>query len=175
MAALTRFLLLLGPLLEIASLILVGSEIGVGWTLLAVVVDVVLGVAVIRIFGRASLAEVRDAVARQEPPVGGLLRGAAALAAGVLFIMPGFASDVLAIMLLLPGLQQRLGSALWRGLGPTVTAGGVPPYGPKGGVPPYGPMGGVPPRGPAGGGRVIEGVFEEVRPGEEVGPNKEKP
>src|ERR1700722_3861633 len=115
MVAVLRVLLLLWPIAEIAVLIVVADWIGVGWTLLALIAAGVAGVLVIRVLGAASLAELRRALERREPPAGPLLHGACVLLAGMLLILPGFIGDAVALLLLVPPLRAALLGALWRG------------------------------------------------------------
>src|SRR5271155_1890558 len=115
MVAVLRLLLLLWPIAEIAVLIVVANWIGIGWTLLALLAAGLAGILVIRVLGAASLAELRGALERREPPAGPLLRGACVLVAGMLLILPGFIGDAVALLLLIPPLRAVLLGALWRG------------------------------------------------------------
>ncbi|MBI3516611.1 MAG: FxsA family protein [Proteobacteria bacterium] len=114
MVAVFRILPIALPLAEILVMIAVADQIGIGWTLLALAASAVLGVIVIRVLGAASLAALRDALARREPPAGALFRGACVLIAGMLLIVPGFLSDILALLLLIPPVRMTLIGALWR-------------------------------------------------------------
>ncbi len=117
MVALLRVLPIALPLAEIFVLIAVTDQIGIGWTLLALLGSALAGVLVIRVLGAASLAELRAALARREPPAGPLFRGACVLIAGMLLILPGFISDVLALLLLIPPTRALLVGTIWRGAG----------------------------------------------------------
>jgi UPF0716 protein FxsA len=114
MVAVLRALPIVLPLAEILILVAVADQIGIGWTLLALAVSALIGVIVIRVLGAASLAELRAALARREPPAGPLVRGACVLLAGMLLILPGFLSDVLALLLLIPPARAALMGTLWR-------------------------------------------------------------
>jgi UPF0716 protein FxsA len=146
MVALLRLLLLLWPAAEIVVMILVAEWIGIGWTVLALLGAALAGMLVIRVLGAASLAELRGALARREAPTGPLLRGACAMVAGMLLILPGFIGDVIAVLLLLPPLRAILLGALWRGMRRSWASK---------------PGAGKP--GHAGGGTVIEGEYHEMR------------
>jgi UPF0716 protein FxsA len=115
MVASLRLLLLLWPVAEIAVLIAVADWIGIGWTLVALLGTALAGILVIRVVGAASLAELRRALERREPPAGPLMRGACGLLAGMLLILPGFIGDAVALLLLIPPLRAALLGALWRG------------------------------------------------------------
>jgi UPF0716 protein FxsA len=103
------------PLAEIALMIAVGRAIGVLPTLALLVFAVLAGVALIRLQGFATLLKVRDALERGQPPADALFQGACVVAAGLLLIMPGFLSDLMALALLsfLPFRRLLLGW-LWR-------------------------------------------------------------
>jgi UPF0716 protein FxsA len=109
MVRLARILLILWPVAEIVVLIAVADWIGVGSTLLALLGAAIAGIVVLRVLGGASLAELRRALERREPPAGALLRGACVLVAGVLLILPGFIGDLVALLLLIP--PPRSGAA----------------------------------------------------------------
>jgi UPF0716 protein FxsA len=117
MVGFLRLMLLVWPLAEIAVLILVAEWIGIGWTVLALGAAGLAGLLVIRVLGAASLAELRGALERREPPAGPLLGGACVLLAGLLLILPGFIGDAIALLLLIPPLRAALLGALWRGAG----------------------------------------------------------
>jgi len=102
------------PMIEIALFILVGGWIGLWPTLALVVLAAIVGGMVLR---RPGLMRVP----LRPVPGGNLLSGvmpvaeeAARLLAGVLLIVPGFLSDAVAIVLLIPPLRRALISALGR-------------------------------------------------------------
>ena len=101
-------LLLLVPVAEIAVFIQVGSRIGVGMTVLLVVVSAVVGVWLVRRQGLATATRVQAMVARGESPALGMLEGLALLAAGVLLLIPGFLTDIAAFALLIPPLRRGI-------------------------------------------------------------------
>src|SRR5258708_22736973 len=114
MVAIFRSLLILWPLAEILLLVLGADQIGVGWTLLALAGAAVAGMLIIRVLGAASLTELRRALERREPPAGALFRGACVLLAGLLLILPGFLSDIMALLLLMPPLRAVMLGLFWR-------------------------------------------------------------
>jgi UPF0716 protein FxsA len=114
MVAVLRTLPIILPLAEILVLIAVADQIGIGWTVIALTLSALAGVLVVRVLGAASLAELRAALARREPPAGPLFRGACVLLAGMLLILPGFLSDIVALLLLFPPTRAVLAGTLWR-------------------------------------------------------------
>jgi len=99
-------LMLLVPIAEIATFVWVGSRIGVGMTLLLVVIGIVIGLWLVRLQGFATAGRVQAMIARGESPAQGMLEGLALLAAGVLFLVPGFLTDLAALPLLIPPLRR---------------------------------------------------------------------
>lgn len=108
-----RLLTLLPALIEMIGIIAVDQWIGTGWTFLALLAGAVLGFGVIRFLGAASWKNLQDAMLRRESPGPALLRGAAVLVAGFLLLLPGFISDFLGLILLLPGASEPAGRWLW--------------------------------------------------------------
>ncbi len=112
------FLLFLSiPVIEIYLLIQVGEVIGALPTIFIVVFTAVLGVALLRWQGLVTLTRVQAALARGELPALALLEGALLLVAGALLLTPGFFTDAIGFILLIPPLRQSLAqSLLLRGL-----------------------------------------------------------
>jgi UPF0716 protein FxsA len=103
------FLLLVAwPVTELYVAVLVGQQVGAGWTLLLLLGLSALGVLVLRSNGRAwrtVLADATPTPGTAIPPPG---TGAAAadagfrLLAGLLLLVPGFVSGVVGLILLFP-------------------------------------------------------------------------
>ncbi len=107
------FLLLFGlPLLELYILVKVGTIIGAWPTILAVIVTAVAGSFVMRWQGATTLWRVRETMNRSEMPAQEMLEGAMLIVGGVLLIAPGFITDVLGIICLIPPLRKVLASRL---------------------------------------------------------------
>ena len=122
--SLTFFIAL--PLVEIYVLIQVGQVIGALWTVALLVLVAMLGSALLRLQGLATLATVQAALARGELPATAILEGLVLLVAGVLMVTPGFVTDVLGFACLLPPVRRALARQLGRALSLRVMAGGVP-------------------------------------------------
>jgi UPF0716 protein FxsA len=90
------------PLLELWVLIQVGRAIGVGWTLLLLVADSVLGTWLIKREGTKAYAALRDALGSGRLPHRELADGVLIVLAGALMLSPGFVTDVFGVLLLLP-------------------------------------------------------------------------
>ncbi len=103
------------PFIEIALFGVMAWQFGVAVTLLFVVMSAVLGAVLIRLLGNAMLAQVRLALVRRESPEEAVFDAACVLMAGVLFIIPGILTDLLALLiLLLRPLRHAIGIQMWR-------------------------------------------------------------
>ena len=89
------------PALEMVGIYQISLWIGWGWTLLWLISAIWAGVALIRAQHSDLPARLKQAVARGEAPFGEIWAGGRRLLAGVLLILPGAGSDLLALLLLL--------------------------------------------------------------------------
>jgi UPF0716 protein FxsA len=143
---------------EIAVFILVGDAIGVWRTVALVFLSILAGLLVLRVQGVMTLVRVRDALRRGEAPEVELFDGACLLVAGILLMIPGFLTDIVALLLLLPLVRNLLRRFIWSRISGQshthvwVAGRARSPGGGPGDRPPNRP------------GPVIEGDFEEVPP-----------
>lgn len=96
------------PLVEIIVLLQVGSAIGVLPTVAMVVLTAVLGAGLIRAQGIATLGRVRLELERGELPAVGIIEAAMLLVAGALLLTPGFVTDAIGFLILVPPLRRRV-------------------------------------------------------------------
>jgi UPF0716 protein FxsA len=96
------------PLLEITVLLQVGSAIGVLPTIAMVVLTAVIGAGLIRAQGIATLGRVRLELERGELPAVGIIEAAMLLVAGALLLTPGFVTDAIGFLILVPPLRRRV-------------------------------------------------------------------
>jgi UPF0716 protein FxsA len=99
---LIALLLIVWPLLELFVAFEVSQLIGVTYTVLLILLSVPVGMWAVRSQGRAVWRRLADGIAVGRPPARAVLDGALVLIGGVLFILPGFISDALGALLLLP-------------------------------------------------------------------------
>jgi len=96
------------PLIELYFLIQVGSEIGALPTIGLSIFTALLGGALVRVQGFSVLMRVRDAMARNQVPALEMLDGALVLIAGLVLLLPGFITDILGFLLLIPALRRLI-------------------------------------------------------------------
>lgn len=99
-------LFLLLPLAEIATFIMVGREIGVGWTLLLILASGVAGAVLLRTQGLGVLRKLQSAAQTGENPGRQIVHGAMIVIAAFLLILPGFLSDVVGFLLFIPAVRD---------------------------------------------------------------------
>lgn len=160
------FLILLAfimvPIAEIAVFIKAGDLIGLWPTIAAVVLTAIIGTAMLRQQGLATLVRLRATMDRGELPVRELFDGACLLLAGALLLTPGFLTDAVGFLLLVPPLRALAGAALWHRMQQSgnfsVHVGGM-----QGGAD-GGPQGGQRPSHSAGpgGGPVVDADYEVI-------------
>lgn len=97
---------LIVPLTEVWLLVTVGGLIGAGWTIFLVVLTAVIGASLVRSQGINTLARSQNSLARGELPAVELLEGGVLLIAGALLLTPGFFTDGIGFLLLVPPLRR---------------------------------------------------------------------
>ena len=108
------FLLLFGalPFIEILLLIRVAGMVGFVATLGLLLLAAATGITIIRTQGMSALIRSQQALARGELPTHEVVNSGIAVLGGVLLVIPGFLSDVLALPCLIPPIRSRLGEYL---------------------------------------------------------------
>jgi UPF0716 protein FxsA len=95
-------LIIVVPLLEIYLLIKIGGMIGVLPTILLIVLTAVIGAALLRQQGLATLNRFQASLGRGELPAIEMLEGIALLVGGAFLLTPGFFTDAVGFLCLLP-------------------------------------------------------------------------
>jgi UPF0716 protein FxsA len=107
-------LLILWPVAELVVAIKVAEAIGVLLTVVLLIAGIPIGVWLTRAEGRAAWRRLSVAVAAGRPPGRAVIDGALVLVGGILFIVPGFISDAIGLLLLLSPSRSVAGSAIAR-------------------------------------------------------------
>ncbi len=101
-------LFIIVPLIELYLIIVVGGAIGALWTVLLVILTAVIGVSLLRIQGMSTLTRAQKNMAQGQIPAMEMMEGIALAVAGVLLITPGFITDAIGFLFLLPGSRQAI-------------------------------------------------------------------
>jgi UPF0716 protein FxsA len=102
------------PIAELALIIQVGQEIGVWWTIAVLVADAILGSVLARSQGRAAWRRFNEAMQAGRVPAREVLDGALVLFGGALLLTPGFLTDLLGLVLLVPPTRALVRAVLVR-------------------------------------------------------------
>lgn len=107
-------LFVLLPLAELFVAVQVGQRIGAAWTILLLVLGSLAGGWLVRHEGSRAWAALRAAVESGRTPARELADGALLLAGGVLMLVPGFITDLVGILLILPFTRPAFRGLLTR-------------------------------------------------------------
>jgi UPF0716 protein FxsA len=120
------------PLIEIAFFVVIGNAIGLWPTLLGVLATAILGSVILRYQGIAILNDIRGTMAQGQLPARAIGDGMMIAVAGVLLLTPGYFTDILGIVLLIPPVRSAIYASLksrisvWSAV-PTATRGPARP------------------------------------------------
>lgn len=116
MGQLLLIAILLTPIAEIASFIWIGGQIGIFSTLAAIIATAVIGVAIIRWQGMGLIIDSRAMMARGEVPARPFAEAMMLAVAGFFLLIPGFLTDTIGFVLLIPPVRAALYGALSRNM-----------------------------------------------------------
>lgn len=111
------------PIIELAVIGAVSGRIGLGWTLLVLVADSVAGAVLVRHEGRRAWQAFRGALAAGRWPADEVVQGALVLVGGALLLTPGFVTDGVGLLLVLPWTRPTIARWLRRWLTPRALRG----------------------------------------------------
>jgi UPF0716 protein FxsA len=95
-------LFILVPIAEIYVIIQVGEAIGALWTVLLLVADSIIGARLVAWQGRAAWRRFQEALREGRVPHREILDGVMIILGGAFLLTPGFLTDVIGLLLLLP-------------------------------------------------------------------------
>jgi UPF0716 protein FxsA len=95
------------PVLEIYVLIQVGTRIGAANTVILVLLSALIGAWLARLEGMRTLLKIRENMSRGIMPAEELLDALLIFIAGAVLLTPGFITDVLGLLVLLPPTRNR--------------------------------------------------------------------
>lgn len=113
------------PLVELALLLWVGKEIGVWATLGLVIITGVVGASLAKLQGLGVLRRIREEMARGILPAERLFDGLLILVGGLLLLTPGFLTDILGLLTLIPPTRGALKRWLQRRVEAKIRSGQV--------------------------------------------------
>jgi UPF0716 protein FxsA len=102
------------PLAELAVIIQVGQAIGVWWTIALLLADSILGSWLMRHQGRSTWRRFNETMQAGRVPTREALDGALVIFGGALLLTPGFITDILGLILLIPPTRALVRAVLAR-------------------------------------------------------------
>jgi UPF0716 protein FxsA len=117
------------PLAELYVILKVGDAIGAVWTILLLAADSVLGSVLLRAQGRSVWRRFNNALAEGKMPHREVIDGVLVIFGGAFLITPGFITDIVGLLLLLPPTRSLIRSQVVRRLGRRVAVGGEARFG----------------------------------------------
>src|SRR5689334_15774681 len=102
------------PIAEIYVIIQVGQAIGVLWTILLLIVDSIIGARLLSWQGRRAWLRFQEAVAGGRVPHREVMDGVLIIVGGAFLLAPGFITDVVGLVLLIPPTRSLVRRALAR-------------------------------------------------------------
>ena len=95
-------IILFVPLIEIYLFIQIGGQIGAFYTILIILLTAVVGIFFVRLQGISTLKSGVTQLYQNQIPVYEMMSGAALAFAALLLIIPGFATDLIGFLLIIP-------------------------------------------------------------------------
>ena len=100
--------IILVPIVEIYLFIKIGSQIGAFTTISLIFITAVIGVIYARYEGLNTLRSAYSQITKQETPAYEIISGAAIAFAALLLIVPGFATDIIGFLIILPVTRKLI-------------------------------------------------------------------
>lgn len=102
------FIFVAVPLVEISLFIVVGERVGIGETVLLVVLTAILGTFFLQMQGLSVFSRAQKSMAEGQVPVDSVIDGVCLLMAGAFLLTPGFLTDSIGFLLFIPQLRRAL-------------------------------------------------------------------
>ena len=100
--------IILIPLIEIYLFIEIGGQIGAGYTILFILLTAVIGLYFAKLEGINTIRSGINQLTNNQMPIYEMISGAALAFAAVLLIIPGFATDIIGFLLIIPFTRNLL-------------------------------------------------------------------
>ena len=96
------------PLIEIYLFIEIGGQIGAGYNILFILLTAVIGLYFAKLEGINTIRSGMNQLTNNQMPIYEMVSGAALAFAAVLLIIPGFATDIIGFLLIIPFTRNLL-------------------------------------------------------------------
>jgi len=106
------FLFTLIPVIELALLIEIGSKIGILNTVVVVILTAIIGAYMVRTEGMGVMYRIQQNMKDGMFPGEELISGAMILVAGALLLTPGFFTDIIGFLMVIPVSRKYIGDII---------------------------------------------------------------
>jgi UPF0716 protein FxsA len=96
------FVFIVVPLVELWLLLTIGKYLGVAITILIIIATGIIGFTLVKITGFSLIMRMREKLAVGEIPSEEMVEGVLVIVAGALLLTPGFITDIVGFLLLIP-------------------------------------------------------------------------
>ena len=96
------------PLIEIYLFIEIGGQIGAGYTIIFILLTAVIGLYFAKLEGINTIRSGMNQLINNQIPIYEMISGAALAFAAALLIIPGFATDIIGFLLIIPFTRNLL-------------------------------------------------------------------
>ncbi|MDO8282918.1 MAG: FxsA family protein [Thermodesulfovibrionia bacterium] len=96
------FIFIIVPIIEITLLIEVGSRIGTANTIVVLLLTALIGIYMVKLVGLGVMRRMQQNMNEGVSPAEEMVNGMMLLLAGVLFIIPGFFTDAVGLLMVIP-------------------------------------------------------------------------
>jgi len=100
------FLFVLIPVVELYFMIEVGESVGAFNTVMLVILTAIAGGYFVRLQGFSTMMRMRQLMAKGEAPAIEMIEGVILLACGLMLLLPGFITDGIGFLLLIPPVRK---------------------------------------------------------------------
>ena len=116
MVLLLVLLFIVVPIAEIYVIIQVGQAIGILWTILLLIADSIIGARLLSWQGRRAWLRFQEAVAKGRVPHREVMDGVLIIVGGAFLLAPGFITDIVGAILLIPPTRSLVRRVLARAI-----------------------------------------------------------
>ena len=95
---------------EMSAFIYIGGEIGGLYTLLGIFITAIIGLSLLKSQGGAVITKIRTDLAQGRAPIGSFADSISLVIGGILMLIPGYVTDIIGILLFIPGLRTIAGA-----------------------------------------------------------------
>lgn len=108
------------PILEIAGFIIVGKALGLWLTIGLILLTSFLGLIILRSGGLGMVRDLQNTGRTGDEPANAMISGGLRVIAGILLFLPGFITDAIGLLLLVPAFR----AFIWKAIGARIVVAG---------------------------------------------------